>query len=417
MPEDSPGVADRSIKQDRTLGRLANLPTTVLGLGGVSLLNDLASEMIYPLLPVFIAGVLGASTTMLGAIEGAAESVNSLLKLASGRLSDRLRRRKRLVLAGYLLSSLARPLIAATATAWQVLLLRGLDRTGKGVRTAPRDALIADASPADRLALGFSVQRSMDHVGAVLGPLVAAALLAAATKDLRVIFALSAIPAAATVLLLWWGVKEPARAAGRAPAARSSAPTLSSAPLEADPRLRGVLVAMFLFTLGNSTDAFLLLRAGQLGISVAALPLLWAAFHVSKAVWAIPGGMWADRAGPKRTIFTGWLVYAATYLGFAVVTTPWQVVLLFLFYGLYFGLTEGPERSLITSLAPADARGRALGAYHLAIGIGALPASLGFGFVWQHWGAATAFTLGAALAALATALLAAVLHGDDGVAG
>lgn len=363
--------------------------------------------MIYPLLPVFLTSVLGAGPAFLGWVEGLAESTASVLKLVSGWLSDRRRRRKGLTVAGYVLASVARPLVAAAQAPWHVLAVRFADRVGKGVRTAPRDALLAGSVTADRRGLAFSFHRGMDHVGAILGPAVAAALLLLWPGDLRRVFWLAAIPAALSVLVLIVWVREPApappaAAAGGDPSGASAHPGGRRLP-------RGFwsyLGAVLLFTLGNSTDAFLLLRAQSLGVDVAALPLLWAALHVSKAACSVPGGVWSDRAGRKAAILGGWSVYALVYAGFAFADAAWHAWALFGLYGFFYGLTEGPERAWTVDFVPAGRRGTALGAYHLAVGVAALPASVLFGLVWERWGAATAFLLGAGLAVAAGLWLA-----------
>ena len=376
----------------------------VLWLSVASFLNDASSEMIYPLLPLFLTGTLGAGAAFLGVIEGAAESASSLLKLASGWLADRTGRRKPLTVLGYGTAALARPLIALVTAAWQVLAIRLLDRVGKGLRTAPRDALLAESIPEEHRGAAFGLHRAADHSGAVAGPLLASGLLLALDGDMRTVFGLALIPGLLTVAAVAWKVRETAPGA---PAADAAPP--ASAP--AVPRLRemgpvlprylGVLV---LFTLGNASDAFLLLRAGQAGVPVALIPLLWGALHVSKAAFSVWGGRWSDRVGARRAIIAGWLVYAAVYAGFAVVDAAWQVWALFLVYGLFFGLTEGPEKALVARLAPAGLRGSAFGAYHAAIGLAALPASIVFGLVWQMFGAEQAFAMGAGIA-LAAALL------------
>ncbi|NIW37904.1 MAG: MFS transporter [Gemmatimonadetes bacterium] len=381
------------------------MPRNVLGLGGVSFSNDVSSEMIYPLLPAFLVRVLGASMPAVGLIEGAAESINAFVKLFAGGLSDRLGRRKPLVSLGYGVASLARPLIGVTGTVWQVLGLRLADRAGKGIRSAPRDALLAQSVSPDAMGLAFGVQRALDHAGALFGPLVAGVLVLFVTSDLRLIFLFAGVPAALTLLLLWRAVADvpipPTRPGPRLAGLR-------------EPRLRRALVVFFVFTLGNSTDAFLLLRAEQLGVATAILPFLWSALHASKTLWSFAGGDWSDRFGPRRTIAGGWLVYAAVYVGFAVAGVEWHVWALFVAYGLYFGLTEGPERALIAGLAPSRRLGEAMGGYQLAVGVGALPASLGFGFLWAWIGPEGAFLAGAAIATLALGLLFALLPTQGG---
>jgi MFS family permease len=384
----------------------------VLWLSVASFLNDASSEMIYPLLPLFLTGTLGASTAFLGLIEGAAESAASLLKLASGWLADRTGRRKPLTMLGYGIAALARPLIALVAAAWQVLAIRLADRVGKGLRTAPRDALLAESIPEAHRGAAFGLHRAADHSGAVAGPLLASGLLLALDGDLRTVFGLAIIPGLLTVAVVAWKVRETAPAGlpagGTRPESAPAVPRLRElGPVL--PRYLGVLV---LFTLGNASDAFLLLRAGQAGVPVALIPLLWGALHVSKAVFSVWGGRWSDRVGARRAIIAGWLVYAAVYAGFAVVDAAWQVWALFGVYGLFFGLTEGPEKALVARLAPAGLRGSAFGAYHAAIGLAALPASIAFGLVWQAFGAERAFAMGAVIALAAALLLPLALPRD-----
>ena len=376
------------------------LGRTVIALSVVSLLTDLSSEIIYPLLPLFLTSVLGASAATLGAIEGAAETTAALLRLASGWWSDRVRRRKPLVLAGYALAALARPLIALATGAGQVLAVRLTDRVGKGIRGAPRDALIADAvSPALR-GRAFGVHRAADHLGAVAGPLVAFALLQGAGLPLRTVFLLAAVPGLAAVAVLWWGVRESPRAdaAHRPPAAAAVAVPGLAGDGALGATFWRYLGVLLLFTLGNASDAFLLLRAADLGVATALVPLLWALLHVVKSASSALGGDLSDRLGRRPLIVAGWLVYAAVYLLFARASAAWHAWALFTVYGVYFGLTEGVEKALVADLAPAGRRGTAFGWYNLAVGIGALPASVIFGLVWDRAGPAAAFQLGAGLA-------------------
>ncbi len=369
----------------------------ILILGLVSFLTDLSSEMIYPLLPVFLTTVLGAGPAILGVIEGVAESTASLLKLVSGIMSDRGGDRKKLVLSGYGISSFARPLIAAATGPLAVLVIRFADRVGKGVRTSPRDALIADSvDPAIRgKAYGF--HRSMDHAGAIVGPLVATALLAFFVSDIRTVFWLAAIPGILAVFLIIFKVKEVERRKGS-----SNGSFLGLFP---HGRLRSYIFILFIFTLGNSSDAFLLLQAGHLGVAPVMIPLLWAFFHVVKMLSTMPFGALSDKIGRRKIIIAGWGVYALTYLGFGFATTELHAWLLFTLYGFFYGLTEGTEKALLVDIARSDQRGSAFGWYNFAIGIGALPASLLFGLIWQEVGVQAAFGFGAGLAALAAVLL------------
>jgi MFS family permease len=381
----------------------AGLPRTVIALGVASFLTDLSSEMIYPLLPTFRVTVLGAGAFSLGVIEGIAESTASLLKVFSGLLSDRVRRRKPLVLAGYGLSGAARPLIGLAA-AWPfVLAMRFSDRVGKGVRTSPRDALIADLTdPADRgRAYGF--HRAMDHAGAVTGPLAAAGLMALAGVSLRHIFLLAAVPSAVVMAVLVKGVREQP-----APATAPTAPAFRGLWRLLGPDYRRLLLAVLVFTLGNSTDAFLLLRLAEAGVGATLIAVLWSVHHLVKMGATYQGGRLADRIGSRAMIVAGWAFYAGTYLAFALVHSRGALVAVFIAYGLYFGLTEPAERRWVSNLVPAELRGTAFGYYHGAVGLGALPASLLFGIVWQAAGAAAAFALGAALAVTAAVLISGV---------
>lgn len=369
----------------------------VLWLAMVSLLTDLSSEMIYPLLPFFLTTTLGAGAAFLGVIEGIAESTASLLKLASGWFSDRVGKRKPLVVGGYTIASLARPLVAVAAAPWQVLAIRFTDRVGKGIRTAPRDALLADSVDSASRGRAFGFHRAADHAGSVIGPLVASAILWFAPGRYRLVFALAAIPALLSVLVLIAKVHEERPAA--------ALPKYRFQGFRGLPRtflyFLGVVV---LFTLGNATDAFLLLRAQQLGVHIALIPLLWATLHASKSAWSIVGGSLADRFGPRSAIAAGWLLYAAVYAAFAFATASWHVWALFLVYGLFYGLTEAPEKTLVAAVAPVTQRGAAFGAYHFAIGVAALPASVIFGILWQGFGARVALLTGSAIAMTATIL-------------
>lgn len=379
-------------------GPLKKVGRNVYVLGGVSLLTDVSTEMIYPFLPTFLTKVLGASPTFVGLVEGVAETTASLLKLLSGWLSDRLRRRKSLVVAGYTLSSSTRPFMAMAAFPWHVLVLRFVDRVGKGLRTSPRDALIADSTDEAIRGRAFGLHRAMDHLGAVFGPLIAFLLLPLVHGSLRAIFWLSSVPAALSVALLVGFVQEhPSKAAKDPPT-----PALHLKPF--DRRFTTFLLIIALFTLGNSSDAFLLLRAEQVGVASTHLPLLWLLLHVVKSGSAVPGGMLSDRFGRKVGIISGWIVYGAAYLGFANAEEAWQIWGLFALYGLFFGLTEGVERALVADLVPAHAQATAFGLYHATIGFTALPASLLMGFLWERFGAPFAFTVGASLAFFAALL-------------
>lgn len=377
---------------------LKGITGNVLVLGLVSLFTDISSEMIYPLLPLFLTTVLGGGPAFLGAIEGVAESTSSVLKLVSGIMSDRVRRRKNLVLGGYGISALARPLIALAASPLAVLFIRFADRVGKGIRTSPRDALIADSIEPSIRGKAYGFHRSLDNAGALIGPLIATMLLTWFVKDLRSVFWLSAIPGAVAVLLIILKVREVAPGADR----KGSVNFLKIVPKG---RIRGYLLILLLFTLGNSSDTFLLLRAGQLGLPPMRIPLLWTFFNLVKMLLTMPFGALSDHIGRRVVIVAGWIVYALAYLGFAVATTELHIWLLFAFYGLFYALTEGVEKALLADIAEPSERGAAFGWYNFAVGVGALPASLIFGFIWQRIGPLAAFGLGAFLAFLAAVLL------------
>jgi MFS family permease len=375
------------------------------GLAGTSFLNDTASEMAYPVLPLFLVGTLGAGPAMLGLIEGLAESTASLARLGGGVLADRLARRKVLVVWGYGLASLVRPLLAVAAAPWHVLTIRFADRLGKGLRSAPRDALLVESASPRRRGAAFGIHRAADHAGSVLGPLLATGILLLAPGELRLLFALTAIPGVLTVLVLLKGVREsPVMGVPSGAFHRLTFASLG-------PTFPRVLLVLLLFTLGNASDAFLLLRAQELGVPVAGLPILWGVFHLSKTGWSIPGGLLTDRFKPLPLLVCGWILYASVYMGFAVAEAPWQAWILFLVYGLFFGLTESPEKALVAELAPPQFRGRAFGLFHFTVGLAALPASLLFGFLWQWKGSGVAFAAGAGFALLAALLLPLALRG------
>ncbi|MDA8122744.1 MAG: MFS transporter [Deltaproteobacteria bacterium] len=374
------------------------LHRNVIALGAVSLLTDFSSEMIYPLLPVFLTTTLGAGPAALGIIEGVAETTASLLKLFSGAWSDRTGRKKPLVLAGYGISTAMRPLVGF-ATGWgHVLAVRFSDRIGKGIRSSPRDALIAASVPAEDRGRAFGMQRAMDHLGAVVGPLVAFLLLSAAGLSLRTVFFLSAIPGVAAMAALLLFVREP----------EGSTPPHAGARLldgQLPPAFRRYLLVVCLFTLGNASDAFLILRAVEAGVPAAYVPLLWGAFHVVKSSFSMPAGILSDRWDRKNVVVAGWIVYAATYAAWGVVSGPAWMTGLFLAYGLYAAATEGVERALVADFVPAERRGTAYGWFHLAVGVSALPASVLFGLLYKWHGAQAAFGVSAALAVAASALL------------
>jgi MFS family permease len=379
------------------LGRYRRLPANVVAIGLVSLLNDASSEIIYPLLPIFLASTLGASAGAIGIIEGLAESISSLLKLFAGHLSDRLGRRKFLVVGGYALAAVVRPLLAFAANWHQVLAIRVGDRVGKGIRTAPRDAMIADSVRFEQRGLAFGFHRAMDHAGAVIGPIIGYLLVVFFAGNFTRIFLIAAIPAFVAVLVAIFVMKESPRTDGMQPVKLSLRGF--------DSNFKRFLLILALFTLSNSSDSFLILRARDSGVSIAIIPLLWAAHHASKVLSSLYGGDLSDRLGRKRLIVSGWVLYAAVYAGFAFVTNAVSVWVLFLIYGIYFGLAEGAEKALVADLVRPEQRGTAYGLYNLAFGITVFPASLLMGMIWDWKGPGTAFLVSAVMGVTAAILL------------
>lgn len=391
------------MKEVNRQGLFQGITQNVAALGLVSFFTDVSSEMIYPLLPLFLTTVLGAGAAFVGLVEGVAESTASLMKLGSGWLSDRLKKRKALVVGGYSLSALTRPLLALAAAPWHVLLIRFLDRMGKGFRTSPRDALLAESTPQATRGRAFGFHRGMDHLGATIGPLLAFLLLPALGGDLRALFWMASIPAVAAVVILLVAVVE------KGPHQGNDAPPLRLSLAPFGLRFKGFLAIVVLFTLGNSSDAFLLLRAQEVGVPSTSIPVLWVLFHIVKAGSSMPGGILSDRWGRKGAIVVGWLIYGLAYVGFALAKTPGPIWMLFAFYGLFFGCTEGVEKALVADLVPQELRGTAYGIYHAAVGLAALPSSLIMGLLYQTYGAAIAFTFGAALAFIAAGLFSALV--------
>jgi len=384
----------------------------------VSFFTDVSTEMIYPLLPVFLAGVLGANASFIGAIEGAAETTASLLKLVSGWLSDKIGSRKILVVIGYGIATVVRPFTAMAQTATQVLAIRLTDRIGKGIRTAPRDALLADSAPPQARGRAFGFHAAADNAGAVLGPLSAfmilklqgvgsfdsAGRLAAHDEHaLRNVFWLAAVPGLIALAILIVVVRDVPRREAGDKAVESSGGSVGGGLTR---RFWAYLVVVLVFTLGNSTDAFLLLRANQLGVPVAMAPILWALLNFVKSATGTYGGQLSDRIGRKPLIVGGWLLYAAVYFAFGWAAAAWQAWALFAVYGIFYGMTEGTEKALVADIVPRARRGSAFGWYNLAIGLGALPASLIFGAIWDRAGAPTAFMFGATLALIAALMMA-----------
>lgn len=373
----------------------AKIPKNILILGLVSFLTDASSDMIYPVLPLFLSDVLGSSTLFIGLIEGVAESTASILKIFSGWLSDRLGKRKFLVGLGYGLSAMGKPILSVVTAGWHVLLLRFADRFGKGVRTSPRDALIADFSPEERRGLSYGFHRAMDSAGAVVGPLLAFLFLPLVSENYRILFLIASVPAMLAALILVLFVKERKRLKDKV--ISLAKPKLS----RFDPKFKIFLLGVTIFTLGNSSDAFLFLRARGLNIDLVYIPILWLVLNLVYALVALPAGALSDRIGRKNLIISGLLAYTLVYLGFAFATRSSQVWILFGIYGLYYGLANGTMRAYVADLVKEERRASAFGVYHGVVGLTALPASLIFGWLWQSAGVSVAFGFGAGLAFLA----------------
>jgi MFS family permease len=394
-------VAQQTQKAER--GGPFGLSRNVFILGMVSFFNDLSSEMVYPLFPTFLTEFLGAGAWFLGLVEGLADSVASLLQLIFGWVSDRWQRRKGLVIGGYSLSGLSRGSLALVNAPWQALAAWFANRVGKGVRTAPRDALIAHSCRQDERGRSFGYHRSMDHSGALLGAATASILITAFSLGYQAIFALAFIPIALGVALLCWGVREKGVSADEQPQGKLKL-ELSLKPF--DRRFKWLLLAVFIFTMGNSSDAFLLLRARQgSALSLALLPALWGVLHVVKAAVSIPGGSLSDRLGRKKLILGGWTIYAMAYAGFAFLEGPEWIWFLFVVYGFYY-VTEAVQKAFVADLVPPELRGTAYGIFNFTVSVTVLPASLLMGVLWDTIGSRFAFLTGAVLAIAAMVVLA-----------
>lgn len=377
------------------------LPATVIAIGLVSFLNDMASEMVTPFIPILIATVLGAGPVILGLVEGVADAAASLLKLWAGRYSDvKHGRRKRLMVFGYGLSNLARPLLGLVSNWGALLLLRSMDRAGKGLRSAPRDALLADSAHPEIHGLAYGFYRAMDNAGALGGTLLAVAALSWMHWPVNEVILWSAVPGALVLLVLIFGVREPlrpevAQETSRAPLAWS---LLSS-------NMRRYLLVLVLFTFARASETFILLRGNELGMSLVQVLLLWATLNVSKSAASVPGGRLADAFGKRLLTLISWSGYALSFLLLGLVEHSGELWFAAVLYGLLIGLGEGSERALISLYADERERGTAFGWYHLAVGISAIPAGVLFGAIWHYWNAGDAFLFAGTLALLSALLL------------
>lgn len=381
------------------MGMSRYLSRNVWVAGWVSFFMDISSEMVYPLVPLFLSSSLGASKSVIGLIEGIAEAAASLLQLFSGVVADRFGKNKLLMGLGYGISTASRSGLAVASGWGMVLASRFADRVGKGIRTAPRDAIIAASTPPERWGAAFGFHRTLDQAGAFVGPALALLILTLWTADYRLVFWLSIIPGLLAVALIVWFIE----ADGAAPAVRA---TLAWLPRQCDRRLRGFLLVVGLFSLGNSSNAFLILKAEQVGLGPAWISGVYLAFNGIYALVSTPAGFLADRIGKRKIILGGFGLFAGVYAGFALATEVWQIVGLFLGYGVYMGLTEGVQRAYLASLLPEGQKATGFGLYHMVVGLAILPASLIAGFLWDALGPAAPFWFGAGAAALAAVLLA-----------
>lgn len=409
LPTCETSPADAIEPDTRPAWRRALSPN-VLRLGLVSFFADVSSEMLYPLMPIFLTSVLGAPASIVGIIEGAAEATASILKTASGRIADRTGRRIELVFGGYTLSALAKPLIAISRTWPLVLVARLLDRMGKGFRSAPRDAILADSTDPAVCGAAFGWHRSMDTLGAVVGPLLALVLLSMAGGDLRKVIGLAVVPGLIGALLVL-SVSDPARRKRRPAIVEPAADTCSAAkkrePLRwssIPPRFRLYLAAWLPFVLVNSSDVFLILRAKQLGFSTTAVVLVYTLYNLVYALASLPLGHLSDRLDRRFVLVGGMLVFAAVYVGFAFVTETWHVVALFAVYGLYIAATDGVGKAFAVDLVPQDLRATSIGLLGTVTGIMTLVASALAGLLWDTVGPWAPFALGAAGAIVSAAL-------------
>lgn len=382
---------------------ISRLKPQVILLGLISLLNDSASEMIYPLLPVFLTTTLGATPFIVGMIEGTADALSSILKYFAGTFSDRLPRRKPLIVGGYALATISRAWIATAGRWGSVLGARLLDRTGKGIRSAPRDALIADVTPPESRGRAYGFHRAMDHTGAVVGPLMAMLFLDALHMPMRTVFMIAVIPGAVGVVLLMIALREGVRTG---PSRSVDDRDRLKPGLTLPAAFWAALSAIALFSLANSSDVYLILQAHKAGVATGLLPLLWAAHHVIRSLFSTYAGARSDRVGRKRMLIAGWVSYALVYFAFPYAHSLTMFILLFFAYAIPFTLAEGTERAWISDFLPGELRGKGFGFYYLTTGMFVLGGTAIFGLLYQNVSPVAAFTTGGALALAAAAAVA-----------
>jgi MFS family permease len=380
--------------------KVIGMSSVIFWVGMVSLLTDLSSEMIVPILPLFLAGTLHTQVGTIGIIEGIAESTASILKLFSGWLSDQMGKRKPLMIAGYGFSNLVKPLFGLASSGWHVLLIRFGDRFGKGIRGAPRDALIADSTSKEERGKAFGFHRSMDTLGAAIGPLAAYLILSFYEGNYRLVFWASAIPGILAVLVLIFFLKEKQPKEQKI---HRGLPKISFKGMSRE--FIGFTLISALFALGNSSDAFLILQAKNVGMKEAYIPLAYLVFNITYVLFSLPAGILSDRIGRKPILISGYIIFALIYLGFGMVHGSTGIWILFIFYGLYYAATEGIQKAYIADIVPSGKRGTALGTFNAITGIAALPASIIAGYLWQAYGPLASFGASTVCAVLAAILL------------
>jgi MFS family permease len=389
-----------SVQQSPREKRLFGVSKVIFLVGLVSFLTDFSSEMIVPILPLFLINVLHTSMGTIGMIEGVAESTASVLKLFSGWLSDQMGKRKPLMVFGYGLSNLIKPFFGLTTAGWQVLLIRFGDRFGKGLRGAPRDALLADSTTKEERGKAFGFHRAMDTMGAVMGPLIAYGLLVAYQGHYRLVFWISAIPGVLAVIVLIFFLREQNQ---KMTEERRGLPKISFKLMSG--KFTIFTLVSTLFALGNSSDAFLVLQAQHIGMKDALIPLAYLAFNVTYMLFSLPAGILSDRIGRRPVIVAGFLIFAVIYLGFGLVKSTLGIWLLFIFYGLYYAATEGIQKAYVADLVPQGKRGMAMGTFNACTGLAALPASIIAGDLWESFGPSVTFGVSSLLALLSALLM------------